>query len=173
MKTSEARKLLRAKVIASKKRTHVELLDSLIKRRISITTLNSDTHPSRFIVDRYGRTSNETRRSCGSAPASKTRRLRRVSQPLSFRIPNAGHWPAFSLRVRRQAPAAALGAEFISVSGLRIDRSALFSDMRPSKRTSGVAAATLRPHAPMNSPRPAASGRLGFLHPSVLHPVRS
>ncbi len=44
---------------------------------------------------------------------------------------------------------------FISVSGFRPDRSALHSDLR-LKRFSGSAAATVHPHAPMNSP--AASG---------------
>jgi hypothetical protein len=48
--------------------------------------------------------------------------------------------------------------EFISVSGLCPERSALFSDLR-LKRTSGSAAAPELPHAPMNSP---AAFRAGF-----------
>jgi hypothetical protein len=39
--------------------------------------------------------------------------------------------------------------------------------MRPSKRTSGVAAATALPHAPMNSPSPAIPGLSGLL----IHPL--
>jgi len=43
-------------------------------------------------------------------------------------------------------------AEFISVNGQCSVRFALGSDMRHSKRISGHAAATVPPHAPMNSP---------------------
>jgi hypothetical protein len=46
----------------------------------------------------------------------------------------------------------AFRAEFISVNGLCPVRSAPRSDMRQSKRISGHAAATVPPHAPMNSP---------------------
>lgn len=148
----------------SKKRSHVELLDSLIRQRTSITALNSDSHSSRSLVKSNRRILIETDRSCGVLPPLKS-----ASRPLqenssSSPVPNAGPSPAFSLRARHPLRCAARGAEFISVSGLRSDRSALCSDMRPSKRTSGVAAATARPHAPMNSPLRAASrGRFGFL----------
>ena len=145
----------------SKKRTHVELLDSLIRQRTSITALNPDSHSSRFIVKSNRRIANETARSCGVLPPLKS--APRSLQDSSSPIPNAGTSPAFSLRARLPLRCAARGAEFISVSGLRPDRSALCSDMRPSKRTSGVAAATARPHAPMNSPlRAAFRGRFGF-----------
>jgi hypothetical protein len=165
----KARKLLRVKVIQSKKPTHVELLDSLNKQRISITALNTESHSSRSIVDSLGRTKNKTPGSCGIVPSPELQPQRAAKQVQSSSIPNAGRAPAFSLRGHRVQPASPRCAEFISVSGLRIDRSALFSDVRPSKRTSGVAAATLRPHAPMNSSSQAVRGRLGFAHqPSIL-----
>ena len=151
-------------MIESKKRTHVELLDSLIKQRTSITTLNSDSHSRRFIVKDARRTAYETLGSCGVVPSPKSETSAAVKTPSSSVFLNAGHAPAFSLRARRPLPPLLRGAEFISVSGLRTDRSALRSDMRPSKRTSGVAAATARPHAPMNSSSGARSGRLGFAH---------
>jgi hypothetical protein len=156
-------------MIESKKRTHVELLDSLIKQRTSITALNSDSHSSRFIVQSNRRNDNETTRSCGIHPRLKSAAFSVHFQPRFSPLPDAGILPAFSLRARRRLPAVARGAEFISVSGLRIDRSALCSDMRPSKRTSGVAAATTRPHAPMNSPTRTDPGHLGFtLHHSSI-----
>jgi len=139
------------KLIESKKRTHVELLDSLIRQRTSITALNTDNHSKRFIVKVTRRIANETIRSCGVVPSLQIGASPALSQTLLFPIQNAGLPPAFSLRARRALPAPPRGAEFISVSGLRSDRSALLSDMRPSKRTSGVVAATARPHAPMNS----------------------
>jgi hypothetical protein len=142
---------LRAKLIESKKHSHVELLDSLIKQRTSITTLNPDSHSKSFIVEDTGRIAYETSRSCGVVPSRKTPAAQSFSQSKSPSFPDAGHAPAFSLRASRPAPVTLRGAEFISVSGLRTDRSALHSDMRPSKRTSGFAAATARPHAPMNS----------------------
>jgi hypothetical protein len=157
-------------MIESKKRTHVELLDSLNARRISITALNSDSHSRRSIVKSIRRNDIETVRSCGVHPPLKSAALSQQFQPRfsppSRRRPAAG---VFFARARRRSPAAVRGAEFISVSGLRIDRSALRSDMRPSKRTSGVAAATLRPHAPMNSPTRTGSGHIGFtLHHSSI-----
>jgi hypothetical protein len=156
-------------MIESKKRTHVELLDSLIKQRTSITALNPESHSSRFIVKPNRRTANETARSCGVHPPLKDAAPSAQDNPRSSPLPNAGPSPAFSLRVPRPVAGALRGAEFISVSGLRTDRSALRSDMRPSKRTSGVAAATERPRAPMNSPTVAARGRVGFtLHPSSI-----
>lgn len=166
---SKRTKLLRAMSKQSKKRPHVELLDSLIKRRSSITALNSDSHSSRSIVKASRRTFTETPGSCGRVPAFDP-------QPAPSFLPisssrNAGPAPAFPLRAA-SIPPAARRAEFISVGGLRADRSALRSDMRPSKRTSGVAAATTRPHAPMNSSSAGLSGRLGFAHQPVTDPVR-
>jgi hypothetical protein len=52
--------------------------------------------------------------------------------------------------------------EFISVNGQCPVRSALRSDMRQSKRISGHAAATVPPHAPMNSPVRRFGGRVSF-----------
>jgi len=140
------------KVIESKKHSHVELLDSLIKQRTSITALNSDGHSRRFIVKDTRRTAIETAGSCGVVPAPKPGLSLAAKRSSLSSFPNAGRVLAFSLRARRLFPAPLRRAEFISVSGLRPDRSALCSDMRPSKRTSGVAAATVHPHAPMNSP---------------------
>jgi len=60
------------------------------------------------------------------------------------------------------AAARAVRAEFISVNGLCSVRSALASDMRQSKRISGDAAATVPPHAPMNSPVRRLGGRVSF-----------
>jgi hypothetical protein len=156
-------------MIESKKRTHVELLDSLIQQRTSITALNSDSHSSRFIVKSKRRIAIETARSCGVIPPLKSAAVPVQDKTRFSPLSDAGFLPAFSLRARRLSPQASRGAEFISVSGLRTDRSALFSDMRPSKRTSGVAAATARLRAPMNSPTRADPGRFGFtLHPSSI-----
>lgn len=150
-------------MIESKKHPHVELLDSLIKQRTSITALNSDSHSRRSIVKGIRRTANETTGSCGFVPSPESEASAAVKNPGFSLFPNAGHAPAFSLRARRADPALLRGAEFISVSGLCSDRSAPHSDMRPSKRTSGVAAATAHPHAPMNSSSGARTGRLGLL----------
>jgi hypothetical protein len=139
------------KLIESKKHPHVELLESLIKQRTSITALNSDSHSKRSIVKDTRRAANETLGSCGVAPTLKSEASAAVKKPGFSSFLNAGQAPAFSLRARRPVPALLRGAEFISVSGLCPDRSALRSDMRPSKRTSGVAAATVHLHAPMNS----------------------
>jgi hypothetical protein len=160
------------KLIESKKPTHVELLDSLIKQRTSITTLNSDSHSKSFIVKDTRRIAIETLGSCGIVPAPKSGSSAAVSQLRSSSFPNAGRGPAFSLRARRPLPELLRSAEFISVSGLRADRSALHSDMRPSKRTSGFAAATARPHAPMNSSSGAHYGHFGFAHQPFFHTVR-
>jgi hypothetical protein len=156
------------KLIESKKRTHVELLDSLIKQRTSITALNSDSHSNRSIVKVIRRIANETDGSCGVVPSLESEASAAVKKSRFYPFPNAGHAPAFSLRARRPVPAPLRGAEFISVSGLRTDRSALRSDMRPAKRTSGVAAATAHPHAPMNSSSGARSGLLGFAHQPIV-----
>jgi hypothetical protein len=156
------------KLIESKKHPHVELLDSLIKQRTSITTLNSDSHSKSSIVKDTRRTADKTSWSCGVVPSLKSEASAAVKKPGSSSFLNAGHAPAFSLRARRPVPALLRGAEFISVSGLRPDRSALHSDMRPSKRTSGVAAATARPHAPMNSSSVAWTGHLGFAHQPLI-----
>jgi len=60
------------------------------------------------------------------------------------------------------AKARACRAEFISVNGQCSVRSALGSDMRQSKRISGHAAATVPPHAPMNSPVRRLAAGFGF-----------
>jgi len=84
--------------------------------------------------------------SCGAAvvPAAALRARPSTEHP-------AGLAPAFLLRPprRRTAATRAQCTEFISVSGQRAERSALFSDMRLQKRISGSAAAPVPPHAPM------------------------
>jgi hypothetical protein len=117
-------------------------------KRRSITELNSDSHSKNLIVSKPGRQTNETTRSCVVVPSLKQASL---PQQRSSSSSNAGPVPAFVLCApcRDGAP----GAGFISVSGYRPDRSALHSDMRLSKRTSGSAAATEPLHAPMNSPK--------------------
>jgi hypothetical protein len=116
-------------------------------KRRSITELNSDSHSKNLIVSTKGRHANETKQSCVVVPPTK----QASRKPRSPSSPNAGAMPAFVLctPASRGVP----GAGFISVSGYRPDRSALHSDMRPSKRTSGSAAATEPLHAPMNSPK--------------------
>lgn len=114
----------------------------------SITELNSDSHSKKFFVSHQGRHANETPRSWVVAPASNQASLQQQRIPSSS---NAGICPAFVLRA--VAASCARGAGFISVSGFGPDRSALYSDMRLSKRTSGSAAATVPLHAPMNSPK--------------------
>jgi hypothetical protein len=73
---------------------------------------------------------------------------------------------AFAFPALACAPAspAARATEFISVSGLCPERSALHSDRRP-KRLSGSAAAPELPHAPMNGP---AAFRAGFPSQSLI-----
>ena len=117
-------------------------------KRRSITELNSDSHSKNVIVSTKGRHANETTRSWVVAPSLNQASFQQ--QRLSSSS-NAGSAPAFVLCApcRGGAP----GAGFISVSGYRPDRSALHSDMRLSKRTSGSAAATEPLHAPMNSPK--------------------
>jgi hypothetical protein len=121
--------------------------------------LNSDSHSQRFIVIDTRRSQDETFQSCGGAPS-----LNRQPSNLSASFPrfaNAGPAPAFSLRAA-SASLPSRRAEFISVSGLRAERSALLSDQR-LKRFSGVAAATVPPHAPMNSPVDRFPVRAGFI----------
>jgi hypothetical protein len=133
-------------------------------KRRSITELNSDSHSRNFIVSK--RHANETTRSWVVAPASNQASLSQQRSPSST---NAGLAPAFVLRATKAS--GARGAGFISVSGFGADRSALHSDMRLSKRTSGSAAATEPLHAPMNSPkvsRFAAAGGFRF-QPSSTH----
>ena len=134
-------------------------------KRRSITELNSDSHSKNFIVSIKGRHANETTRSSVVVPAS----IPAWRQQRSPSSSNAGHAPAFVLRA--PAPGGAPGAGFISVSGYRPDRSALHSDMRLSKRTSGSAAATEPLHAPMNSPKESRLAAIrGFLfQPSSTH----
>ena len=145
MRTRIAKKVLRSFSIESKKRTIVWLLDRVEQSR-STTELNSDSHSQRCIV--IDTTQDETSRSCGSAPSPKRQRSNLSSSLPEFA--NAGPAPAFSLRAA-SASRPARRAVFISVSGFRADRSALCSDQR-LKRFSGLAAATVPPHAPMNSP---------------------
>lgn len=132
----------------------------------SITELNSDSHSKNFIVSASGRHANETTRSCGVLPSLKSASFQQQRSPSST---NAGPAPAFVLCAPHRGDAP--GAGFISVSGYRPDRSALHSDMRLSKRTSGSAAATVPLHAPMNSPKGArlAASRGFPFQPSSTH----
>jgi len=153
---------LRLNLIESKKQPHVELLDSLIKQRTSITALNSDSHSKRSIVKDTRRIDNETQRSCGIVPSPKSEPAAAAKNPSLSSFLNAGHAPAFSLRARRPVPVLLRGAEFISVSGQCAARSALSSDLR-IKRISGGAAATEHLRAPMNSPAGGLRRAPGFL----------
>jgi hypothetical protein len=138
-------------------------------KRRSITELNSDSHSQRFIVKAGRRKTDGTLGSCGVAPALKRDAFcaesglsfRSTQQRFSDFLRNAGPAPAFCLPAaaasRPRLPAyatrqrgVARRTEFISVSGQCSDRSAHNSDLR-LKRTSGGAAATQPPRAPMNS----------------------
>ena len=158
----KTRKFLRIILIESKKRPWFGCSISWTNKRRSITELNSDSHRQKPIVNQDRRNRFRTLESCGVVPSQKSQRF--VQQFRSTLPSNAGLAPAFSCllpelarcetmhRVLRPHVAGERVTEFISVSGQGTDRSALFSDMRPSKRISGVAAATEHPHAPMNSP---------------------
>ena len=168
---------------------------SLINKRRSITELNSDSRPQHFIVKAQRRLASRTLRFCGFLPSASCTvgsRLKSVASvkpdcPLSR---NAGAMPAFLLPQTslqplrntctpnpRAAPSGAVpvahgpelrtvrGTEFISVSGLCPERSALHSDLR-LKRFSGSVAAPELPHAPMNGP---AAFRAGFRLHSLVH----
>jgi len=75
----------------------------------------------------------------------------------------AGKFLAYSMRADASlAKRRACSAEFISVNGQCSVRSALGSDMRQSKRISGHVAATVPPHAPMNSPVRHLAAGFGF-----------
>jgi hypothetical protein len=128
-----------------------------IKR--SIAELNSDSHSRRLVVNTQKQSGNETSWSCGFSPSREIIRQADASPvPSEVRLHpysscfSAGREPAFLLRTPDRTTACANRAEFISVNGQCPVRSALRSDMRPSKRISGHAAATVPPHAPMNSP---------------------
>jgi hypothetical protein len=132
-------------------------------KRRSITELNPHSHTLRSIVSKKGRQANETIRSCGVVPSLKS-----ASPSSSISCRNAGSLPAFLFG----APASLRGVPrpgFISVSGYRPDRSALFSDMRLSKRISGVAAATEPLHAPMNSPKAGGCAAPGGFLSNLVH----
>ena len=123
-----------------------------IKR--SITELNSDSHSRRFAASSQEPREIETLGSCGNvsspqtaASGSKAGCLGSGNPPENLFV---GPRPAFPARASCPSALAAHRAEFISVSGQCTDRSALGSDMRHSKRISGLAAATEPPHAPMN-----------------------
>ena len=150
-------------------------------KRRSITELNSDSHRSLVIVKHSRRLSSRTFRSGGGASSAKFSRSSAQAQRLSF-AEYTGHMLARSARTARvtdfpsffriEPPVACARrvcpqtpvrlrcfTEFISVSGFCADRSALCSDLR-LKRISGLAAATVLPCAPMNSPD--ASNRVSF-----------
>lgn len=125
-------------------------------KRRSITELNTDSHSQRFIVTVQRRQTDGTLGFGGVLPPSETASSAKLRKPHHPDPSDAGSVPAFSLRAAFAACFAARRAEFISVSGQCPDRSAHNSDMRHSKRISGGAAATVPPHAPMNS----SNGRL-------------
>ena len=132
----------------------------------SITELNTDSHTRSLVAIRHRKSVIETPGSCGLpacphrlaarsgsiASASLLPSLSYASKSRAYNLPAAG------LRARLQA----FRAEFISVNGLCPVRSAPRSDMRQSKRISGDAAATVPPHAPMNSPVRRSCGRVSF-----------
>jgi hypothetical protein len=132
----------------------------------SITELNSDSHQRPTVAIRNGTSANETFESRGTAPFLDTAAprgadpaLRGTPEPLSF----AAAPVAASMRTLAPYPErGARGPVFISVNGQCPVRSALRSDMRQSKRISGVAAATEPPHAPMNSPVCPLGGRVSL-----------
>lgn len=145
----------------------------LINKRRSITELNPDSRPSRFIVELNRRLASRTIRFCGFVPPAGSRRQLLPQRPAGGRqiTPNmqdgAGFAPAFARAPRLVAaplsacarqPARQRATEFISVSGYCPERSALHSDLR-LKRSSGSAAAPELPRAPMNGP---AASRAGF-----------
>jgi hypothetical protein len=168
---------------------------SLINKRRSITELNSDSRPQHCIVKTNRRLASRTLRFCGVVPSPesssslKSKTVKRAQRG-SWISRNAGVLPAFAfapdssparsrhnnlllratvLHVARDArlsvESAARRTEFISVSGLCPERSALHSDLR-LKRISGSVAAPELPHAPMNSP---AAFRAGFPSQSSIH----
>jgi hypothetical protein len=147
----------------------------LINKRRSITELNPDSRPSRFIVELNRRLASRTIRFCGLVPPSGSQRLRSTKSYVAGKnsaqisLANAGFAPAFAFARAPRSTAAPLtactrrptwlrGTVFISVSGHCPERSALHSDLR-LKRSSGSAAAPELPHAPMNGP---AASRAGF-----------
>ena len=119
-------------------------------RRRSSNELITDSHSRRVNAEDHAPKHDETPRSWGTIPAGKP--ALSAKQSKSSPHPNAGHAPAFFLRVPCTKPGARR-AEFISVSGQCAASSALSSDMRIFKRISGGAAATEHLRAPMNSPR--------------------
>ena len=147
----------------------------LINKRRSITELNPDSRPSRFIVEFSRRLASRTIRFCGLvSPAGSQPRCAAQSAvtgkqtPLNlqdsadlasaFAYARAPRLAAAPLAACVRQPARLCATEFISVSGYCPERSALHSDLR-LKRSSGSAAAPELPHAPMNGP---AASRAGF-----------
>jgi hypothetical protein len=136
----------------------VRILDSCECR--SNTELTTDSHSRRVHAEDSAPKQTTTPVSRESFPCEKPSSSIVEFQPA--RPCNAGHAPAFLLRVPLAAIAAARRAEFISVSGQCAARSALSSDMR-IKRISGGAAATEHLRAPMNSPTGGLCRTAGFL----------
>lgn len=114
-----------------------------IERR-SNTTLTSDSCPRQVLATAIDKTS----RSCG---ATSPRKSATVSDSLNF---SSSFLTVQAQRARTllRARSRARRAGFISVSGQCAARSALSSDQRKSKRSSGGVAATEHLRAPMNSP---------------------
>lgn len=116
-----------------------------IERR-SNTTLTSDSCSRQVLATAIDKTS----QSCGATSLRKSATVSATQgSPSSFQMA-AARRAGVVLRARSRARR----AEFISVSGQCAARSALNSDQRKSKRSSGGVAATEHLRAPMNSPSP-------------------
>lgn len=129
----------------------------------SITELNSTLTRSSELVIPKRRIAFETVQSCAAVSAltssfvsqSFTSNVAANFLQTLARVPAFFYWVvhfsrARSALARQHRACGAMLTEFISVSGLRAERSALCSDLR-LKRISGVVAATEHPYAPMNS----------------------
>ena len=124
-----------------------------IERR-SNTTLTSDSCQRQVLATAI----DKTPRSCG---ALSPRKSATVSD--SQRSPSS--FPTALVRCTRavlRARSRARRAGFISVSGQCAARSALSSDQRNSKRSSGGVAATEHLRAPMNSPSQSLARRVSY-----------
>lgn len=141
---------------------------SLINKRRSITELNPDSRPPHFFVKPKRRQAIRTIRFCGVVPSLKLPLSAASTAPAVpavpasapvLQLPVAGLMRRRILARRSSRLLASRRTEFISVSGLGPERSALHSDLR-LKRFSGSAAAPALPRAPMNSPDAHAPGFL-------------
>lgn len=129
-----------------------------IERR-SNATLTSDSCQRQVLATAI----DKTPRSCGAVSPRKSAAVS-DSQKSPFSFPTVlARCARAVLRVRSRA----CRAGFISVSGQCAARSALNSDQRNSKRSSGGVAATEHLRAPMNSPSPGLLWRVSHPRSSV------